>query len=156
MSDRLEEIKEYVEEYKDSCKNSPEWDYYNWLIAEVKRLRSHQGWDTENIKLQRQIESLTKELDWRIRLCDDRLRSMESKDEEIESATKERDEIVNTNNKLAHENENRFKEIQKLEAENATLKERVAEFILAISKLSGNVSSRDGVKQVLEIKELIK
>ncbi len=35
----------------------------------------------------------------------------------IDSLTKERDEIVNTNNKLAHENENRLKEIKDLTAQ---------------------------------------
>lgn len=41
------------------------------------------------LRLTLEVKKLKKELDWRIQLCNDRLRSMENKDEKIESLTKE-------------------------------------------------------------------
>lgn len=54
MDDRLEEAKNYP--LDENCTHSFIANgIYKWLIAEVERLRLHQGWDTENMKLQREV-----------------------------------------------------------------------------------------------------
>lgn len=157
MSDRLEEVKEN-HEHLDAGKMNPYMgevillspEDYDYLIAEVKRLRDHyEAMRIINKDRKRVIESLTKEIErlrelgpineagYRI-LCEDveRLRSDSEVDEvlrkagienekrlneDVEFITKERDKWKGEHREIAENWERAVQRFDELEAENALL-----------------------------------
>ena len=99
------------------------------LLQEVKKLRQHQGWDTENRKLQEQITSLQKERDsLRVLINERELRDAEKWDwlnEKVASLTKERDEAKEALLSVVAEYSEAKEIIKSLKSQLATANEKV-------------------------------